>query len=362
MQLKTISNVRRLFRLLLLVGAGQLQVQLASAQSVAVSATAAWSSQIVAFWGAILIGVRSSLGGGQVTSAISSVFSSVRVARRAADITTSLWRGDWFLESGWNNGKLRTDVALICWRSPLDLRALALRVSMQIEVFGDSWEILALGRELKGSQAQESIIQWIKNPRYEGFCTSKVMQTGENMFPLDETDIAEGLNMLKQTTKAHADDIVQALGPKRNTSASRCTSLTEMYGGVDAMKSQTSFSYHFTKAGHAETPYVSLSHETGQYGSSRCSSMQCSFRMYFLVHMMVASAVGLMGAASGRGLAVWLMAIRPTLQTLGHKMWLGAISSYLSSPWTKAHNSSRLVLEVRSLPGTSPLQRCCGGV
>lgn len=308
--------ISRLFRFLLLVCASQLHIHLVNAQSVAVSSTAAWSSQIVAFWGAVLIGVRSSVSG-RVTNAVSSIFSSVRVARRIACITTSLSCGDWVLQSGWNNGKLRTDVALICWRSPEDLRALAFRVSMQIEAFGDDWEVLVLGRELKGSQTHDSIVHWIKSPRSEGLCTSKILQTAENMFPLDEADIAEGLDMLKQTPKVHADDIAQALGLKHNTSASRCTSLGEMRGSLDAVNSQPSFSYHFTNADHEETPYVSLSRQTGQYGSNRCATMNCTSRMYFLVHMMVASAVGLMGAASGRGLAVWLMAIRPTLQTLG---------------------------------------------
>ncbi|MCJ1426875.1 hypothetical protein MMC29_004778 [Sticta canariensis] len=308
--------ISRLFRFWLLVCASQLHIHLVIAQSVAVSSTAAWSSQIVAFWGAILIGVRSSVSG-RVTNAVSSIFSSVRVARRIACITTSLSRGDWVLQSGWNNGRMRTDVALICWRSPEDLRALAFRVSMQIEAFGDDWEVLVLGRELKGSQAHDSIVHWIKSPRSERLCTSKIPQTAENMFPLDEADIAEGLDMLKQTPKVHADDIAQALGLKRNTSASRCTTIGEMRGSLDAVNSQSSFSYHFTNVDNEETPYVSLSHRTGQYGSNRCSTMNCASRMYFLVHMMVASAVGLMGAASGRGLAVWLMAIRPTLQTLG---------------------------------------------
>jgi hypothetical protein len=45
--------------------------------------------------------------------------------------------------------------------------------------------------------------------------------------------------------------------------------------------------------------------------------MKCTTRMYIMVHLMVSCAVGLMGAASGRGLAVWIMAIRPTLATLG---------------------------------------------
>jgi hypothetical protein len=41
--------------------------------------------------------------------------------------------------------------------------------------------------------------------------------------------------------------------------------------------------------------------------------------MYLLVHLLVACAVGLMAAATGRGLAVWFMTVRPTLATMGGK-------------------------------------------
>lgn len=39
--------------------------------------------------------------------------------------------------------------------------------------------------------------------------------------------------------------------------------------------------------------------------------------MFVIIHITVSVAVGLMGAASGRGLAVWLMGIRPVLLSLG---------------------------------------------
>ena len=289
---------------------------LTNAQNVTISSTAAWSSQIVAFWGAILIGVRASVSG-RATNAISSISSDIRVARRTAHITSALSGGDWILQSGWNNGKLRTDVALICWRSPQDLRALALRVAMQIETFADEWEVLVVGRELKETSGRESSVHWIKSPRYEGLCPSRVKATGEPIFPLTEDDIAEGLIMLKQTPKVHADEIAKVLNEKCDTRATRCTNVQEMYRDSMNSKNQPSFAYHFTNVENNETPYLALSHQTGQYGLDRSAKMECASRMYFLVHIMVATAVGLMGAASGRGLAVWLMAIRPTLQTLG---------------------------------------------
>jgi hypothetical protein len=41
--------------------------------------------------------------------------------------------------------------------------------------------------------------------------------------------------------------------------------------------------------------------------------------MYMLVHLLITCAVGLMAAATGRGLAVWLMTVRPTISSMGVK-------------------------------------------
>jgi hypothetical protein len=306
-----------LSRILLVGLLTQIFIKAAGAQGIAVSATAAWSSQIVAFWGAVLIAVRSSVRG-RVMNALASIFCNLRVARRATRIIGAHSRGNWFLHSGWHNGKLRTDIVLICWRSPLDLQRLALQVSMQIEAFAfNEWDVLVLGKQLKGTSVEESTAHWIKSPHHQSLCPSKAKQTGENMFPLNETDIAEGMALLKQTPKIPVADIVQELSQKRNTQATRCTFVSEMYREMDNNQTQPSFAQVFTKVEADESPYQSLKHWTGQYGSNRGASMKSASRMYVVVHITVAAAIGLMGAASGRGLAVWLLAIRPTLQTLG---------------------------------------------
>jgi hypothetical protein len=310
----SVPNQFRIFPIGILT---QIFTQAAGAQGIAVSATAAWSSQIIAFWGAILIAVRSS-SRGKVTNALASIFCTLRVVRRAVQIAGALSRSNWFLHSGWHNGKLRTDVVLICWRSPLELQRLALQVSMQIEAFAfNEWEVLVLGKQLNELSAAESTAHWIKSPHHQSLCPSKAKQTGENMFPLSETDIAEGIALLKQMPKIPVGDIVQALNQKRNAQATRCAFVSEMYRELENNQTQTSFANVFTKVEADESPYQSLKHWTGQYGSNRGSSMQCASRMYVLVHITVAAAIGLMGAASGRGLAVWLLAVRPTLQTLG---------------------------------------------
>lgn len=117
-----------------------------SAQYV-VSSTAAWSSQIVAFWGAILIAAHV----GKVASGATALFSSVRMALRIRSMTRALARGNWFLHAGWVTNKVRTDVAVVCWRTPEDLQGLVRRVAMQIETFaaGRDWQVLVVGCQLK---------------------------------------------------------------------------------------------------------------------------------------------------------------------------------------------------------------------
>lgn len=294
----------------------QFQGQVANAQNVVVSSTAAWSSQIIAFWGAILIAGRSSIRA-QVTNAATSVFSSIRVARRTRRIADALSRGNWFLHSGWNNGSVRTDVVLICWRTRKDLHQLARRVSMQIEVFADDWEVLVLGREVKGSTRTEILAHWIKSPHSERFGGTKVKATDENMFPLNLDDIADGIAMLRQTPKVHVNEVVQELNARRDIRASRLTYLSEQDKELQVNAGQLSWGYLFTSVVHKETPYLSLSTWSGQHSIARGGLLKAATRMYVLVHLMVSCAVGLMGAASGRGFAVWLMVIRPTLVTLG---------------------------------------------
>ena len=305
------------FHLFLVTLYSQIFYGVVAAQGVAVTATAAWSSQIVAFWGAILIAVRSSVRG-KVTSAPSSIFACTRVALRVARITGVLKRGNWFLHSGWHNGKLRTDVVVICWRSPAELRKLALQVSMQIEAFAfNEWEVLVVGKQLNRESTAECTAHWIKSPHHENLCASKSKLDGSNVFPLSEEDLAEGVALLQEMPEKSVSDIVNKLTQKCDLQPSRCTFISEMYRQLENNENQPSFANVFTKVDADDSPYQTLNHWTGPYGSNRGSSMKSASRMYIMVHVTVAVGIGLMGAASGRGLAVWLLAIRPALQTLG---------------------------------------------
>ena len=295
----------------------QIFIVSAAAQGLAVSATAAWSSQIVAFWGAIIIAIRSSARG-VVTTGLSSVFSNLRVCQRSARISAALSGGNWFLHSGWHNGKLRTDVVMISWRSPSELQRLSTQVSMQIETFAfSSWQVLIVGRQLRSGSSVESTAHWIKSPNHESLCPSRTKQTGESVFPLAEPDIEHGLAMLQESPKQRVADIVQILASKCDFQPTRCAFMTEIYKEIENSGMQASFANVFTKVHAEESPFQSLSQHTGQYGSNRGSVMKSMTRMYVMVHLTVATAIGLMGAASGRGLAVWLLAIRTALQGLG---------------------------------------------
>jgi hypothetical protein len=107
----------------------QIPTPLAHAQNITISATASWSSQIVAFWGVVLIGQRVSEPG-RVTSALSFEFSALQVERHARAISGALADEDWFVESGWDNGRVRLDVAIIVWRNKKELRRLTRMVSV----------------------------------------------------------------------------------------------------------------------------------------------------------------------------------------------------------------------------------------
>lgn len=82
---------------------------------------------------------------------------------------------------------------------------------------------------------------------------------------------------------------------------------------------------------------MSLIRRSSQYGTDSAAVINCALRMYCAVHIMISCAVGLMGAASGRGLAVWIMAIWPTLRILGAENVNG--SDVVASPFCSDESS-----------------------
>lgn len=137
---------------------------------------------------------------------------------------------------------MRTHIAIVHWRSVNDLRGLARRIAMQIETFGEDWQVLVLGRRIKTAEngANESVIHRIKSPRTERFCGAKVKSTDENLFPLREQDMLDALDMLKQILPMPAKDIVEEMTNRLDTRASRVTYLSEQHHEMQANVGQLS--------------------------------------------------------------------------------------------------------------------------
>ena len=284
-----------------------------NAQNIVVSSTAAWSSQIIAFWGAILIGIRAS-DRTIVTNACTSFFCAARVARSARRITAVLTRGNWLMHSGWENGRKRIDVVVIYWTSPADLRRVARSVSLYIEVFADQWEVLIVGRKMRTSAPPiDGCARWIQSPRHESLSGARSQTSGASVFPLSIDTINHGISMLKAESLS---DIVRFLYDHCSIDATRCAYKSELPTDDGT---HPSLALHYTSILVNQTPFISpltTIRQTG-FGVERVTSPKSAIAMFILVHITVSVAVGLMGAASGRGLAVWLMGIRPALLSLG---------------------------------------------
>ena len=282
------------------------------------SSTAAWSSQIVAFWGAIVVAFVS-YRRRKITSAPSSLLAAYRIRRRTLRIAEAVARENWFIHSGWRHGQVRTDVVIIRWKTPGELRRLSRRVAMQIDVFAGNWEVLIVGRKVTGS-ADDGNIHWIKHPRSDRLCTSKLKETGENMYPLQEEDVLDAAASFREQRTPSIDEVINDLYTLMDRRPTRCAFMYEIATEIQSNDSFPSFATTFTGIGRDHNAYLALEHSTGLYGTERSSILHSATFMCCAVHMMVTCAVGLMGVASGRGLSVWLMVIRPALRSLGAEM------------------------------------------
>ncbi|KAI5075154.1 hypothetical protein GOP47_0009230 [Adiantum capillus-veneris] len=149
----------------------------ALAQNVAVSATAAWSSQIVAFWGAVGIGVRAS-SRLQSSNSFTSIFASLSAFWRAKAAMSALRCGEWYLMSpGYNGSGVRLDVVLICWSNPHQLWQACLQVAILAEVVGrQKWVVLVVGRHVSTPHITPGAY-WTQSPRHSDLCTTRFADT-----------------------------------------------------------------------------------------------------------------------------------------------------------------------------------------
>ncbi|KAF8418397.1 integral membrane protein [Tirmania nivea] len=302
-------------RLLLLLN---LFPGLSHAQGLAVSVTAAWSSQIIAFWGAVIIGVRT-CPRALITNAFTALICNLSILHRTIRITRLLRNGDWYLHSGWDNGRTRTDVVILCWREEYELWRLVLQVVMQLETVGDRWEVLICSRKLR-CQSTNSTIQvhgrWMQSPRCEGFCGTRTSENGHNHFPLSNTTIAEAVLAMQTPSRDRPEEIAARSMLKRDSRATRCTYFTEARA---ELQDETSPARHVTcvVSKEGEMPFIAGRSGTSDYGLARTITLRNSPWMYGVVHVTITVAIGLMAAAAGRGLAIWLFLLRPMMATAG---------------------------------------------
>ncbi|KAI9779272.1 MAG: hypothetical protein M1816_003635 [Peltula sp. TS41687] len=302
-------------------------------KGIAASATAAWSSQIIAFWGAIFIAVQTTEVS-RVTNAVTSMIALITARRRASLVSKLLRRNDWLLMSGWENGKTRMDVVIICWEDHTDLKRLALEVSMQIEAVARNWEVLICGRQLKGQSWRPSGAYWIQCPRTEAFSTTRVQVTNEFYFPLSSEDVTAAVAHLENGWSL--DDIAAALCQQFDSRPSRCAFLNEVRSEIHQISSLPRHVTGYTLP-NALVPFVSFHSLTTPGATSRTLVLTSAPLMYSLLHLTVSTAIGLMGAASGRGLSVWIMSVRPTLANLGTKNVAGDDSVISLLSFDKLH-------------------------
>ncbi|KAI5084903.1 hypothetical protein GOP47_0001072 [Adiantum capillus-veneris] len=303
------------------------------AQNVAISATAAWSSQIVAFWGAVGIGVRSSTVL-QSSNAFTSIFASLAALWRAKAAMSALRCGEWYLMSpGYNGGAICLDVVLICWSNPRQLWQACLHVAILAEVVGrQRWLILVAGRQIS-TPGIPPAAYWTRSPRHFDFCNTRFADSVAGTyspFPVEDTFQAivhqyYTACVQSQRPNGNPNQLINAeaqllceealMEPRRPT---RCAMVSEVPAEVH---DSPGIGRHVTSFDSVGTdiamPYVSVQKDVGRFAASRRLVVMSSTLLYCIVHTMVCVAVGLMGAASGRGLAVWLFTPRMVMSKLG---------------------------------------------
>ncbi|KAF8247979.1 hypothetical protein K440DRAFT_583928 [Wilcoxina mikolae CBS 423.85] len=247
--------------------------------------------------------------------------------------------------SGWDNDQTRMDVVVISWRTPRDLRRLTLQVAMQLEsiAFGTSWEVLVCGRKLSESSQTPPKAYWIQSPRCSEYSTTRIVDTQQPYFPITPQLLANATASFFKGSSIN--QVIRDLVASRECRPSRCAYVNDVPEEVQQDITPARFFTHFQNR-EVNVPFVQLRPRIGQFGHSRAIVMDCAKLMYSLLHLAVAVAVGLMAAATGRGLAVWLMAVRATLKNLGTSDILGDEALMVFLAWDK------VTLEWETLTGS----------
>ncbi|KAJ7222837.1 hypothetical protein B0H12DRAFT_1151067 [Mycena haematopus] len=294
------------------------QCHSALAQSTIVSNTAAWSSQIIAFWGAVGLGARLSASQ-KISNPITALFGLFRILNRTRAILSGLQHSGFvYLSQGFVGGSVRVHIVVICWKNKSDLLRLALRIAMTAEaVARQNWTIVVVGRHLKGQEITQPLSIWTMCPRTAGYSTVRHKLSAHLVPHIEDEDVVS----LIQDPAFSIDAVANLLG-NLPTPATRVALHTEV---SSALQNTSTIARHITgwQIPDTSSPYIHIVKHTGSYGASRALKVDTAFLMYMLVHLAVAVAVGLMAAATGRGLAVWLFSSRVVISQIGGASFTG---------------------------------------
>ena len=288
------------------------------AQGEVISATAAWSSQIVAFWGAVGLGARICVGQ-RITNPFTAIVGLLKSIRRASDITSALERNAWvFLSPGLQGGSVRIHVVVIPWRTRSELKRFALRVALLAEAVAfHQWSIVVVGRKIIGSTTIPELAFWTICPRAPEYSTVRNKLSGDLIPQIEDDQILALSRQIHFGYDAIAQAIVGSGHPPTRVAIRAEVAV--------ALQNATTMARYITswQIPDETTPFVQLNRAVGQYDSSCSLIVTSAVLMYTLVHLAVSVAVGLMAAATGRGLAVWIFSSRVVIAQLCGSAFVG---------------------------------------
>ncbi|KAJ7899241.1 hypothetical protein B0H14DRAFT_3124223 [Mycena olivaceomarginata] len=180
-----------------------------------------------------------------------------------------------------------------------------------------NWAIVVVGRQLKGEEITEPLSIWTMCPRMATYSTVRHKLSADFVPHIEDEDV---LSLIRHP--AFGIDPIADLLANLHTPATRVALVTEV---TSALQNTNTIARYVTGWQLPETssPYIHTVKYTGSYATSRTLKVDSAFLLYILVHLAVAVAVGLMAAATGRGLAVWLFSTRVVISQIGGASFTG---------------------------------------
>lgn len=213
------------------------------------------------------------------------------------------------------------DVVIISWRNQEDLIRLVLRLCTLVEAVGrQKWSVIILSRRLADPNEPSNLL-WTQCPRHARQSTVRLTATG-GLVPLMAHETIQEIQQRLPPTSSNAEYIANEILIHSTYPATRVALFVEVSSDITA---STTPARHITSWDDPNTrsPYISLVRFVPPLGGGRTVFVAASSHLYMLVHATVAVAIGLMAAASGRGLAVWIFSVRLVVGQVGGDSFSG---------------------------------------